>query len=51
MRPLQSLSAGSEVKLRRLLDQVETKADYQRVLCLWLGALGLSATEIARTLG
>jgi transposase len=51
MRPLQSLSAGTEVKLRRLLDQVETKADYQRVLCLWLRALGLSATEIARTLG
>jgi transposase len=51
MRPLQSLSAGTEVKLRRLLDQVETKADYQRVLCLWLRALGLSAAEIARTLG
>jgi transposase len=34
------------------LDTVETKANYQRVLCLWLrAALELPATEVAHTLG
>jgi transposase len=52
MRLPQPLPARAEVKLTRLLDQVETKADYRGVLCVWWrAALGLSAPEIARTLG
>jgi hypothetical protein len=52
MRLPQPLPARAEVQLTRLLDQVETKADYRRVLCVWLrAALGWSAPEIARTLG
>jgi len=52
MRPSQPLPPGMEAKLTRLLDTVETKADYQRVLCLWLRAtLQLSATEVAHVLG
>jgi transposase len=52
MRPPQPLLAGAEAELTRLFDEVETKADYQRVLCVWLrAAYGLPAAEIARTLG
>jgi transposase len=52
MRPPQPLLAGAEAELTQLLDEVETKADYRRVLCVWLRAAhGLPAAEIARTLG
>src|SRR3954451_9372877 len=52
MRPPQPLLAGAAAELTQFLDEVETKADYRRVLCVWLRAAhGLPAAEIARTLG
>ena len=52
MRPPQLLLAGAAAELTQLFDEVETQADYRRVLCVWLRAVhGLSAAEIARTLG
>src|SRR3954471_2462982 len=52
MRPPQPLLAGAAAERTQLLDEVETKADYRRVLCVWLRAAhGLPAAEIARTLG
>jgi transposase len=51
MRRPQALPDGTEEELTRLLQEAHTKADYQRVLCLWLRvALQLSAAEIARAL-
>jgi transposase len=51
VRPSQPLPNGAEEELTRLLQEADAKADYQRVLCLWLrAALGLSAAEIALTL-
>ena len=38
MRLPQPLPARAEAELTQLLDRVETKADYRRVLCVWLRA-------------
>jgi transposase len=52
MRPLKPLPKGAARELTRLLQQAATKADYRRVLCVWLrAAVGLSAAEIALALG
>jgi transposase len=45
------LPNGSEEELRSLLGTVRTRAEYERVLCVWLRvALGLSSREIAKAL-
>src|SRR3954464_14097211 len=52
MRPPQPLPGGARKELTRLLQTVGSKADYRRVLCLWLrAALGLPAAEVALALG
>jgi transposase len=52
MRPPQPLPDGVYEQLTRLLQEVSSKADYQRVLCLWLrAALGLPAADVALALG
>jgi transposase len=52
MRPKGDLPSAAVPELETLLQQTDSKADYQRVLCLWLRAtLRLPASEIARTLG
>ena len=52
MRVPSPLLASAEKKLTQLLDQAATKADYRRLLCVWLrAALGMSAAEIATALG
>jgi transposase len=52
MRPPQPLPDGAQEELTHLLQEVDSKADYRRVLCLWLrAALGLSAAEVALALG
>ena len=52
MRLPSHLPAGAEKKLTQLLGQTTTKAEYQRVLCVWLRvALGMPAAEIATALG
>jgi transposase len=49
---LQCFSAGAVERLRPLLRQAKTKAQYQRIQCIWLRAtLGLSAPQIAQALG
>lgn len=52
MRPTRPLSPHAEKVLTSLLDQAASKAEYQRVLCVWLrAALALPAAEIATALG
>jgi transposase len=52
MRPPRSLPSSAEKKLTLLLDQVPSKEEYRRVLCVWLrAALGMPAAEIATVLG
>ena len=52
MRPPQPLPDEAQEELTRLRQKVSSKADYRRVLCLWLrAALGLPAAEIALALG
>ena len=52
MRPRRPISSDQKESLYKLLKSVKKKADYQRVLCVWLRALNdLSADEIATLLG
>ena len=52
MRPTPPLSPSAGKVLASLLDQAASKAEYQRVLCVWLrAALAMSAAEIATALG
>ena len=52
MRPLHGLPPKARQELSRLLERAVSKAEYQRVLCVWLrAALGMSAIEIATALG
>ncbi len=52
MRPPQPLPGRAKKELTRLLQEVESKADYGCVLCLWLrAALGLPAAAVALALG
>lgn len=52
MRPPQSFPEGSVDQLRDGLKQARSKAEFQRVQCLWLRAvLGLNANQVARAVG
>lgn len=52
MGALQSFSEGAVERLAPLLEQAQTKAEYQRIQAVWLRAtLGLSAPQIAHALG
>ena len=52
MRKPKPFPEGSLEKLKAALDAASTKAQYQRVLCLWLrAAVGLTVREIALALG
>jgi len=52
MRPQRPISAEQTEGLRVLLREAKTKADFQRVQCVWLRAtLGLSSSETARAIG
>jgi len=52
MRPPRPIPEGSKGRLALLLKEARGKAEYQRVLCLWLrAALGMSAPEVALALG
>src|ERR671932_1434352 len=52
MRPLHGLPPKARQELSRLLERAVSKAQYRRVLCVWLrAALGMPAIEIATALG
>ena len=52
MRPTRPLLPSAGKVLTSLLDQAASKAEYQRVLCVWLrAALAMPAAEIATALG
>jgi len=52
MRPAKLLSEGQREKLRQMLFQTRTKADFQRVQCVWLrAALNLSSADTATAVG
>jgi transposase len=52
MRPLHGLPPKARQELSRLLERAVSKAEYRRVLCVWLrAALGMPAIEIATVLG
>ena len=52
MGTLQSFPEGAVERLAPLLQQAQTKAEYQRVQAVWLRAmLGLSAAQMAPVLG
>jgi hypothetical protein len=46
------LPEGTAERLAALLKEASSKAEYQRIQCVWLrAALGLAATQIATALG
>lgn len=52
MRPPKAISEEQRESLRSLLDKAQTKADYQRVQCLWLRAsLNLNPVDTAKAVG
>lgn len=52
MRPLKVISEEQKEKLRQMLFQTRTKADFQRVQCVWLrAALNLSSADTATAVG
>jgi len=52
MRPPKPISEQDRLSLKEMLKTVRTKADYQRVQCLWLRAeLGMNSTQIAAAVG
>ena len=52
MRTPQPLPEGAAERLAALLKEAKSKAEYQRIQCVWLrAALGLPATQIATALG
>jgi transposase len=52
MRTPQPLPEGAAERLAALLQEAKSKADYQRIQCVWLrAALGLRAAQIAVALG
>jgi transposase len=52
MRPQRSISEEKQITLKRLLKETKTKADFQRVQCLWLRAsMGLSSNQVADAVG
>jgi len=52
MRPARPLSEAQQQRLGTLLRQAKTKADFQRIQCLWLRAtLKLTSAETALAVG
>jgi transposase len=52
MRTPQPLPDGAAERLAAMLKEANSKADYQRIQCVWLrAALGLRAAQIALALG
>ena len=52
MRPPRSLPEGSAERLEQALRGARSKAEFQRVQCVWLrAALGLNANQVAQALG
>jgi transposase len=52
MRIPQPLPEGAAERLAALLQEAKSKAEYQRIQCVWLrAALGLRAAQIATALG
>jgi transposase len=52
MRTPQPLPDGTAERLAVLLPQAKSKAEYQRIQCVWMrAALGLGATQMATALG
>jgi len=52
MRPRRLLSDDQKERLRLLLSKTETKADFQRVQCIWLRTvLNLSSDAVAKAVG
>ena len=52
MRPRRSFPDGTLERLQRTLKEARSKAEFQRVQCLWLrAALGLNANQVAQALG
>ncbi len=52
MGALRPLPEGTVERLAPLLQETRSKAEYQRVPCVWLRAtLGLSSRQIAEALG
>jgi transposase len=52
MRTPQPLPEGTAERLAVLLQEATSKAEYQRIQCVWLrAALGLRATQMATALG
>src|SRR4051794_3230131 len=52
MRTPRPLPEGAAERLAAMLEEAHSKADYQRIQCVWLrAALGLRAAQIAIALG
>ena len=52
MRPPRPFPEGSAERLEQALRQARSKAEFQRVQCVWLRAgLGLNAKQVAQALG
>ncbi len=52
MRPPKQISPEDRAALKELLRETRSKADFQRVQCVWMRAeLGMNSTEIAAAVG
>ena len=52
MRPQRPISEEARESLKKLLKKTKTKADFQRVQCVWLRALlGMSSDQVALAVG
>jgi len=52
MRPPKQICPKDRAALKELLREARTKADFQRVQCVWMrAALGMNSTEIAAAVG
>ena len=52
MRPARAFPKGASGRLNEALKHAKTKAEFQRIQCLWLRAsLGLNADQVAMALG
>jgi transposase len=52
MRPARDFPKGASEQLSEALKQAKTKAEFQRIQCLWLRvSLGLNADQVATALG
>ena len=52
MRPQRPISKKSQESLSKLLKRTKTKADFQRVQCVWLRAqLCMSSSQVAQAVG